>query len=435
NGFSFTDGNGLISKGLARRIAKGASTVPSAYQIRMAGCKGLLVVDPASSINELYIKIRPTMQKFRCNDWTLEICERSVATPTRLNNQIILLMSDLGVSNETFLRLQKKWFDNASSKYIHPDNLLKNKIPLPVNECRYMFGCAFETKLETGTCFIRYEVLDENEKSFPNRQYKSVEGKVIVTKNPCPYAGDMLVLNAVDLPELHDLHDVIVFSTKGDRPDFHKIAGSDLDGDKYFVYWGSELQLRSSVPPLDYTAEKKIKHPTPISVEDVINYYLSTLGATSYGEVFNLHTVIVDQNEEKHSQRTCQKLAIEMARMFASAIDSGKTGYTIDKSRIQTIRKKYGQCYPDFLMKYNKSFYKSQSIVGILYRNAQLFKKKDFRLLANAFAHLPMQDDGSAISTSTSLASLSVNTTSVRVRSGAKKRSSKSSSRPNSKKK
>jgi len=32
-----------------------------------------------------------------------------------------------------------------------------------------------------------------------------------------PYAGDMLVLTAVDLPELHHLSDVIVFSTEGDR--------------------------------------------------------------------------------------------------------------------------------------------------------------------------------------------------------------------------
>jgi len=50
-----------------------------------------------------------------------------------------------------------------------------------------------------------------------------------------PYAGDMLELWAVDLPELYHLNDVIVFSTRGERPDFNKIAGSDLDGDGYFV--------------------------------------------------------------------------------------------------------------------------------------------------------------------------------------------------------
>jgi len=77
--------------------------------------------------------------------------------------------------------------------------------------------------------------------------------------------------------------------------------------------------LKHSVPPLDYTADEKTKHPTRITPEDVIKYYLSTLGATSYGEIYNLHAVIVDKNDENHPQRTCQKLAIELARMFASA--------------------------------------------------------------------------------------------------------------------
>jgi len=63
-------------------------------------------------------------------------------------------------------------------------NLLKNKIPLPNNECRFMYGCAFESGLKAGTCFIRYEVLDENRKPLVNRQFKCVQGKVIVTKNP-----------------------------------------------------------------------------------------------------------------------------------------------------------------------------------------------------------------------------------------------------------
>lgn len=47
-----------------------------------------------------------------------------------------------------------------------------------------MYGCAFESKLETGTCFIRYEVLNEHGKSFTPLQFKCVQGPVIVTKNP-----------------------------------------------------------------------------------------------------------------------------------------------------------------------------------------------------------------------------------------------------------
>jgi hypothetical protein len=85
------------------------------------------------------------------------------------------------------------------------------------------------------------------------------------------------------------------------------------------VYWGTEFHLQRSVPPLAYTADDKITHPTQITPIDVIHYYLSTLGATSYGEIYNLHAVIVDKNDENHPQRTCQTLAIELARMFASA--------------------------------------------------------------------------------------------------------------------
>jgi len=53
---------------------------PSAYQIRMAGCKGLLIVDPQSNFDEFYIKIRPSMKKFECDDWTLDICDWSRAS-------------------------------------------------------------------------------------------------------------------------------------------------------------------------------------------------------------------------------------------------------------------------------------------------------------------------------------------------------------------
>jgi len=38
--------------------------------------------------------------------------------------------------------------------------------------------------------------------------------------------------------------------------------------------------------------------------------------------------------------------------LISSIVDSGKTGYVINKERIQEIREKYGHTYPDFLMKY-----------------------------------------------------------------------------------
>jgi RNA-dependent RNA polymerase len=40
-----------------------------------------------------------------------------------------------------------------------------------------------------------------------------------VTKNPCSHPGDVRKFKAVDIPELRYLYNVVVFSTKGDRPD------------------------------------------------------------------------------------------------------------------------------------------------------------------------------------------------------------------------
>ncbi|CAF3120665.1 unnamed protein product [Rotaria socialis] len=412
NNYCFTDGNGLVSKGLAKLInekltnsQQNKQIIPSAYQIRIAGCKGLIIIDPQSTFDQFYIKIRPSMKKFECNDWTLDICGYSRAIPSRLNNQFIWLLSDLGVSDEAFFRLQQRWFSRKPSHSNYSDDILKNKIPLPVNECRYIYGCALESQLQEGQCFIRYQILNENGKSCSKPKFECVRGRVIVTKNPCPYAGDMLELWAVDLPELYHLNDVIIFSVRGERPDFNKIAGSDLDGDGYFVYWGQELRLKSQVKPLDYTPDKKQYQSKPISPEDVINYCLSTLNMTSSGEIYNLHAIIIDKNYENYQQRTCQPLAIELARMFSSAVDSGKTGYIIDKKRIKSIREKYGQKYPDFLGKDEKRSYTSESIVGKLYRNALNYIHGNLKQLEAVFAQLNIVENEQEILPHTNLPS------------------------------
>jgi RNA-dependent RNA polymerase len=82
--YCFTDGIGKMSWGVAGLVALKLNMklifredIPSAYQVRIAGCKGMLVIDPESTLNDYYIKIRPSMEKFKSNNWNLEICEYS----------------------------------------------------------------------------------------------------------------------------------------------------------------------------------------------------------------------------------------------------------------------------------------------------------------------------------------------------------------------
>ncbi len=71
------------------------------------------------------------------------------------------------------------YFSAAGQKclvfFLHFDrkeNLLRNKIPLPIDEARNMFGVADVTgKLKYGQCFIQYQIGKKEKKA-----YKVVKG-------------------------------------------------------------------------------------------------------------------------------------------------------------------------------------------------------------------------------------------------------------------
>ena len=75
----------------------------------------------------------------------------------------------------------------------------------------------------------------------------------MVTRNPCLNPGDVRLLQGVDRPELRHLYNVVVFSSKGERPTCKKMSGGDLDGDVYFVSWDEEL--------ISYLSEDKMEDP------------------------------------------------------------------------------------------------------------------------------------------------------------------------------
>lgn len=65
----------------------------------------------------------------------------------------------------------------------------------------------------------------------------------------------------------------------------------------------------------------------------------------------------------------------------------------MNKKRIEEIREKYARKYPDFLGKDERRSYRSESIVGKLYRNAQNYINGKTDDLENLFAQLNIDDE------------------------------------------
>jgi RNA-dependent RNA polymerase len=317
NGYNFSDGIGKITPDLAIEVAARLPLTdrypPSAYQIRYAGFKGVIAVWPGQN-DGIRLSLRPSMRKFESTHSVIEVVSWTKFQPAFLNRQIIILLISLGVPEAIFWEMQEEMLKNLdrilSNREIAyqvvtnscPEHgtiarlmlsagfspatephlkamllaikssqlkglLKKTKIFVPKG--RWLMGCLDELGiLEQGQCFIQASSLSINNHfikhgsrfSSANKNAVTIVGTVVVAKNPCLHPGDVRVLEAVDVPELHHLVDCLVFPKKGERPHANEASGSDLDGDVYFVTWDKNLVPpgKRSWKPMDYSpAEAK----------------------------------------------------------------------------------------------------------------------------------------------------------------------------------
>lgn len=315
NGFCFTDGIGKISLPLACLIAEDwkLDRPPSAVQFRMGGCKGVLVQWPDVKGTEIHI--RPSQEKF-CSEYNgLEIIRCSQFSCATLNRQTILILSCLGVPDEVFIDMMAsqianidaaltdentaiKLLDNyvdenlttitissmLRSGFMHTREpfvrtvlqlwrswsikALKEKARLVVEQSAFVLGCVDETgtlrgysRAIEGQGSVSRDQLPQIFLQVPDRghrhAYKVVTGLCIVGRNPSLHPGDIRVVEAVDVPQLRHLRDVVVFPLQGDRDVPSMCSGGDLDGDDYFVIWDPRLlPAEWAHPPMNYSAPK-----------------------------------------------------------------------------------------------------------------------------------------------------------------------------------
>ncbi|KAA1469185.1 RdRP-domain-containing protein [Dentipellis sp. KUC8613] len=175
-----TDGVGTISLQLAMMIwdalcnarpgLRENSVMPSAYQIRFLGYKGVVVVD--YRLEGVKMRLRPSMRKFRSHD--VESAEIEIARaferPNRsyLNRPLVTVLEDRGAEIKTFMDLQEK---AKEAIYTAGDTLLNFRKLLRENGLGFGFHVPFileqlaklnlDFKSEGMTRAIDYPLLNE----------------------------------------------------------------------------------------------------------------------------------------------------------------------------------------------------------------------------------------------------------------------------------
>ena len=381
NGRRFSDGVGTISYDAVKCIwdalpeSKGR---PTCFQVRWAGAKGMLSLDP--SLIGRQICIRPSMVKFESEDGAmLEICDAaSKAIPMVLNLQVIKILEDMGAPEEWFFNLQANEMKRLRSitssvsntvsflrsqsignavrlgrflrevekmgadyrndlflrsaieaAVLREPRLLKYKARIPVEKGVTLFGIMDETGfLKKSQVYVTFDRI----RGHPTCTKPPGNCEVIVTKSPALHPGDIQRVEHVVPPTGHNLlehRNCIAFSKWGTRDLPSQLSGGDLDGDLFNIVWDPELvDFVRTFKPADYPKVEPV-----VTTEHMADFFVEFMKADRLGVIATRHKILADQKDEGTLYGDCLKLA----ELHSSAVDFSKSGRPVEFDELPKI--------------------------------------------------------------------------------------------------
>ncbi|KAI9321571.1 RNA dependent RNA polymerase-domain-containing protein [Dichotomocladium elegans] len=407
NGYVFSDGVGKISPGLARDVAQllKVDYTPSAFQFRLGGAKGVLSI--SNYLNGKMVQLRPSQIKFQSRQTMLEIVRVSRYLPAYLNRQAIILLSSRGIKDMVFMQktnsmietlnlmlsnsataiklimqnadefgTAREMVDIISQGFLERRdpyitnlikifrvnrlNDLKEKTRIHVPNGALLLGILDETNtLEEDEIFCQVSEF------LPNSTYVKrnvVVGECVIFRNPCLYPGDIRVVKAVDTPKLRHLYDVIVFSAKGHRDLPSMLSGGDLDGDDYTLIWDPALiPTKENYSPMNYKSAHLVE-VDKVKISHIQKFFVNYINNDNLGQIANAHLAIADMSPMGVLDGRCLRLA----QLHSQAVDFSKTGRPAVFDQDLSAR-----VFPDFMEKKNKPSYKSEKVLGRIFRSIE----------------------------------------------------------------
>lgn len=171
-----------------------------------------------------------------------------------------------------------------------------------------------------------------------------ITGDVVITRSPALHPGDIQCVQAVDVPSscaLTNIHNVVVFSSKGHRDLPSQLSGGDLDGDLYNVIYDLTLYPKRAHSPADYALITPIDIGREVEKNDITNHFRLFMQNDNLGQIATLHKLLADQQDSGTLSRDC----LLLADLHSNAVDFSKTGIPVQSSSIP----RYPKARPDFV--------------------------------------------------------------------------------------
>ncbi|PLN75384.1 RdRP-domain-containing protein [Aspergillus taichungensis] len=405
NGYTFSDGVGRISRFLAQMTM-------SELKIRTPNGeppKGMLTVSSQAQPQEVHI--RKSQDKFEANHSGLEIIRWSQFSIAALNRQLIIVLSTLGIPDEVFRSKLKDMLQGLDEAQRNPNQMtliviqepfltsiltlwrawhlkyLKEKAKIAIEKGANLLGCMDETGSLKGH-FNNIPGKDASVKelkaalpeifvqvSNPEKEgkYEIIEGLCILARNPSLHPGDIRVVNAVNVPALRHLQDVVVLPQTGDRDIASMCSGGDLDGDDYLIIWDQDLVPEEWFrEPMTYTSNAARDLDHDVTVDEITSFFVTYMKNDCLPQVAHAHLAWADWLQNGVNEEKC----IKLAQLHSDAVDYNKSGNPAIMTRNLRPR-----VWPHFMEKNHlpkDKIYHSRKILGQLY---DAVERIDFRIL------------------------------------------------------
>ncbi|KAL4102691.1 hypothetical protein PRIC1_006434 [Phytophthora ramorum] len=441
--YTFTDGCGEIALIGAESIKETLHLgyTPSAFQIRLGGAKGVLVVSDLANTNvsrEDSVVLRESMSKFKSNHTMLEIVACAGKSEAYLTRQSVLILNDLGINEEVFLEMQEEFLSDLRSFIASNDGAyfeLKGVLPpsiiwsvdvligqlgvkvlvddflsslartiyhyrlantvmrarIPIAKGRTLMGVAdFTGTLAYGEVFVQYSETDEDTGIDRAVTLDSID--VAVHRSPCHHPGDIRVLRCrADVPlQLRQLKDCIVFPSQGPRPHPDECTGGDLDGDMFVVIWDKRLiPSRAQVQePMTFdeesggdTSPRGGEYHQSTDDEGLVDFYVHSIQDDILGVASNAHLALCDASRGGSFGENAKILA----QICSKQVDSLRS-----EADLEIVRNLAPKSYPDFMQNKDKPSYPSSKVLGKMFRRCKAIF--DTTMTKNV-TQMPMRDD------------------------------------------